>query len=189
MKIMATHLQRRGYRTHQVSYNFLSREPAQNAQALLAEIASIDTQSVHLVGHSLGGIVILHLLQQQPVLPPGKVVLIGSPVKGSAFAKRIHKHKALRPLLGKSIERGLLGGAPNFSASRPLGIITGSQRFGLGAMVFGPHETNDGVVAESETRLAQATDHVCVPYTHSMMIFSRRCADLVANFLSHSRFS
>jgi pimeloyl-ACP methyl ester carboxylesterase len=187
MKVMAEFLRRIGYHTHVVSYRFLEHSPAENAAVLKQQLASIDTPIVHWVGHSLGGIVILHLLQQHDDLPPGKIVLLGSPVRGSSFAGKIHDIPMLRPLLGRSIEKGLLGGAPEYTTDRPLGIITGSQRFGLGALLF-EVEGSDGVVSLSETRLNGITDEVSVPYSHSTMVFSKKCAERVAQFLENSRF-
>ena len=43
---------------------------------------------VHLVGHSMGGVLILRALQADPGMPPGRVVLMGAPVRGSAVARR-----------------------------------------------------------------------------------------------------
>jgi len=188
MRVLGNYLEQQGYRTRQVSYEFLDQSPAENAATVYTEIESIDTPVVHLVGHSLGGIVILHLLQQHPDIPPGKVVLLGSPVRGSHLARNIHANKMLRPLLGRSVEQGLLGGAPEFRSDRPIGVITGSQRFGVGAMVLKTVETNDGAVAESETRLTGTEVRLSVPYSHSAMIFSKRCAGHVGRFLATGQF-
>ncbi len=143
---------------------------------------------INLVGHSLGGIVILHLLNQYPELAIDKVVLIGSPVRGSHVAKRVHESPALRRLLGRSIEKGLLGGAPAFTTDRPLGIITGNGKLGISALLYPAGEESDGVVRESETLIDKATDRICLPLSHSTMIFSRQCTDYIARFLTHGRF-
>jgi pimeloyl-ACP methyl ester carboxylesterase len=188
MRVLGNYLQKAGYRTLQVSYDFLDNSPAENAAVVIAEIEKVQTPVVHLVGHSLGGIVILHVLQQHAGMPPGKVVLIGSPVRGSDLAAKIHARPVLRPLLGRSVEQGLLGGAPEFTSDRPLGVITGSRRLGVGAMVFDSDEVNDGAVSESETRLSGKEQRISIPYSHSIMIFSRRCARYVASFLATGRF-
>ncbi len=188
MKVMGKMLERRGFRTLSVSYDFLKCSPEQNAQSLYDEIAMLGAKNVNLVGHSLGGIVILHLLHQFPDLAIDKVVLIGSPVRGSSVARRVHNNALLRPLLGKSVEKGLLGGAPEFASKRPLGIITGSGKMGIAALLYPMGDDSDGVVGESETLIESATDRISVPLSHSMMIFSSRCTDYVACFLSTGRF-
>ncbi|MEE9320203.1 MAG: alpha/beta hydrolase [Granulosicoccus sp.] len=189
MRILGQMLTREGYRTHQVSYDFLGRSPEENAGQLFKEITGLQAKTIHLVGHSLGGIVILHLLKRHPEVEIGKVVLLGSPVRGSSVAKRLHANQLLRPLLGRSIERGLLGGAPNFDGQRPLGVITGSGQYGISSLLYPTGEDSDGVVTLSETLLDNVTDRTTVPLSHSTMIFSRQCAKLVAQFLQHGRFA
>lgn len=189
MRAMGKMLESRGFRTHSVSYDFLRQTPAQNAVQLRDEIGWIGARKINLVGHSLGGIVILHLLHQFPDLEIDKIVLIGSPVRGSSVAKRVHESRLLRPLLGRSVVSGLLGGAPGFSGNRPLGIITGSGRLGLSALLYPSGDDSDGVVRECETLIDNATDRVSLPLSHSTMIFSRQCTDYVARFLTRGRFS
>ncbi len=188
MKVMGRMLERRGFRTHSVSYDFLNRTPSDNAQALFDDIGRLGARRVNLVGHSLGGIVILHLLHQHPEMDVGKVVLIGSPVRGSYVAGRLHNTKLLRPLLGQSVEKGLLGGAPEYRSNRPLGIISGTGRLGVSALLYPAGGNSDGVVRESETMIDKATDRISLPLSHSTMIFSRQCTDYVARFLTTGRF-
>lgn len=188
MSVMAKFLKARGFRTKAISYDFLSGSPSENAQHLYDEIGLLGARRVNLVGHSLGGIVILHLLHQFPDLAIGKVVLIGSPVKGSSVAERVHKVPVLRPLLGRSVEKGLLGGAPNFALDRPLGIITGKGKLGLSSLLYPTGAESDGVVLECETLLEKATDRISLPLSHSALIFSRRCSEYVASFLISGKF-
>ena len=188
MRVMGKMLESRGFRTKAISYDFLNKTPAENAQHLYDEIGQMGAKKINLVGHSLGGIVILHLLHRFPDLETDKVVLIGSPVKGSSVAQRVYDVPLLRPLLGKSVTSGLLGGAPTFALNRPLGIITGSGKLGLSALFYPSGEQSDGVVQECETILENATDRISLPLSHSTMIFSRQCTEYVAQFLSTGRF-
>ncbi|ASJ75575.1 esterase/lipase family protein [Granulosicoccus antarcticus] len=188
MRVMGRMLEARGFRTHSVSYNFLKRNPAENARKLHDEIGVLGAKSINLVGHSLGGIVILHLLHEYPELAVNKVVLIGSPVRGSYVASRVNNSPALRRLLGRSIEGGLLGGAPGFAAGRPLGIITGNGKLGITSLLYPVGTQSDGVVRESETLIDNASDRICLPLSHSTLIFSRQCTDYVARFLTLGRF-
>lgn len=188
MRIMARMLEARGFRTRSISYDFLKHSPEENADYLYEQIGYLGARRVNLVGHSLGGIVILHLLHRYPELAVDKVVLIGSPVRGSLVADRLHESRWLRPLLGRSVEKGLLGGAPEFACSRPLGIITGRGKLGLSALVYPMGEDSDGVVRECETLIENATDRICLPLSHSTLIFSRQCSELVARFLTRGRF-
>ncbi len=196
MELLGWHLRRRGYRTEQVSYNFLQRAPAENAGRVLEAVRRAKTPVVHLVGHSLGGIVILHLLdqayEQKTDLPEGKVVLIGSPVRGSEVARHVYSKRLLRPFLGRSIERGLLGDAPIRESlagyGRPIGVITGVGKFGIGAMFYRATQPGDGAVMEHETRLTGEESRITMPYSHTTLVLSSRCAAQVARFLSDGRF-
>lgn len=191
--VMAKHLRSRGFRAKELSYDFLRQSPAENADDLAREIQALDGDRFHIVAHSLGGIVTMHLMERHPELSIGKLVLLGSPVRGSDVARRIHATPLLRPLLGRSVEAGLLGGAPGWSGEHPLGIINGSGSGGLPGLIFPPSgqtgEQNDGVVAASETLADAATDSVTVPRSHSTMLFSEQCADLAARFIRTGRFS
>jgi len=62
MRLMAARLKSRGLKTHTVSYSFLKKTPVENAQRLQAQLSDLNARKIHLVGHSLGGIVILHML-------------------------------------------------------------------------------------------------------------------------------
>jgi len=188
MAVLGRRLSALGFRTTTFSYGFLRRSPEENARELYQRIGEHQAQRVNLVGHSLGGIVILHVLHQFPDLAVNKIVLLGSPVKGSYVARRIYANRLLRPLLGKSANGGLLDGAPAYAGDRPLGVITGSGSMGLTSVFYPTGENSDGVVKKCETWIESATDRISVPRSHSAMIFSSDCALLVANFLNLGRF-
>ena len=94
-------------------------------------------ERLHLVAHSLGGIVLHHLFRQFPDLPPGRVVLLGSPVRGSGVARRMAVSPFLRPLLGSNREEGLLGDVPPWPPNRELGVIAGNRGLGVGRLIGG----------------------------------------------------
>lgn len=189
MQPLAWRLRQHGYRTRCVNYSFLSKSPAENAQQLLDILPSIQTPTVHWVAHSLGGIVWLHSLHSKTELPPGRTVLLGSPVRGSEAAMRLYKKRWLRPLLGRSVEAGLLGGAPLETGARSVGLIRGGGWFSLSRLLFGQKQPSDGVVLHSETELLDALPVVDVPRSHSLMLFSAQTAREVAMFLNCGEFS
>ena len=51
---------------------------------------------VHLIGHSLGGLVVLRLLDLNPTLPIGRIVLLGAPVKAAPRPARSSRSRAPR---------------------------------------------------------------------------------------------
>src|SRR5277367_6076788 len=73
------------------SYPSVTADAASNARALAAYLSAIDADALHLVGHSLGGLVILKLFESDAgaQLPPGRIVLLGSPLRGSRTAHNV----------------------------------------------------------------------------------------------------
>jgi len=186
---IAQRLREGGYACHPFTYASVRRSAVQNAERLHAFCGSLDADSVHFVGHSLGGIVVLHLFDRFPQQRPGRVVLMGSPVNGSAVAQRGAANPLSRLLLGNSLRRGLLGGTPAWRGARDVGVIAGSRPFGLGRVLGGLSGVNDGTVSLEETRIPGASDHIVLPVTHTGMAFSRSVADQVHAFLRNGEFT
>jgi len=187
--VLAWRLRRYGYQTRCVSYPFLSATPKENSAKLEQALASVTTSTVHWAPHSLGGIVWLHLVNSGATLPPGRTVLLGSPVRGSRVASRMHAKRWLRPLLGKSVEQGILGGAPLNIGNRSVALIRGGGWFSVSRLLMGDKEPSDGVVWHTETELDGAADMTEVPRSHSIMIFSGLTARKAAEFFANGEFS
>lgn len=188
MWLLARRLQRQGFRTRLFGYRSLLRRPADNARRLAALIETLDAP-VHLVGHSLGGIVILHALQQRPDLNVGRIVLLGSPVNGSLVAKRLQRFLLTRWLLGRGTAQALLGDGPGWDGSRALGTVSGTRPYGIGVLLGGLPGAHDGTVTLEETRLAGATDSIAIRTTHTGLVFSAAVADAVSAFLVRGAFA
>lgn len=164
--------------------------PKENAARLGAFIRDLaGSAPVHLVGHSLGGMLILHLLQDQPELVTGRVVLLGTPLAGSRSAARLDRHSWGRWALGHSVTAGLLGGAPASAGARETGMIAGTLGLGLGLLLGRFDEPGDGVVAVRETRSDGLADHLCLPVNHTGLLFSRAAARQTCRFLRSGRFA
>ncbi|HEB83337.1 MAG TPA: alpha/beta hydrolase, partial [Gammaproteobacteria bacterium] len=78
-----------GYECHSFNYHVWGKPPAKIAEKLHAFIENIDAPVIHIVAHSFGGIVTLHLFDQFPFMKQGRVVLLAAPVNGSAVGRRI----------------------------------------------------------------------------------------------------
>ncbi|MGD8308455.1 MAG: alpha/beta fold hydrolase [Chromatiales bacterium] len=186
--LLARRLRVQGFRCLRFRYPSVSRTPAANAATLEGFVRSRGLERVHFVAHSLGGIVLLHLFERWPGAPPGRSVLLGSPVLGSGAARRMARSRWLRPALGRSVERGVLGGAPPVPGDREIGVIAGSRGIGMGRFVGGVAPPHDGTVAVAETRAPGLTDWLELHATHFELLFSRRVSEAVCGFLRTGRF-
>ena len=192
LKPLATRLKRHGFNCVRFSYPTIRQTLAENARALYQFAAELDISSLDLVGHSLGGLVILRMLDEfGNQLPRGRVVLLGSPVHGSAVARSLSRLTMTKPLSRTFIGRaagGLEYGFAHAPPGRPTGIIAGTTRLGAGQLVSRLEKPHDGTVAVSETQLPGAADTLLLPASHTGLITSGRVAGCVAAFLKQGYF-
>ena len=153
-------------------------------------IARQAPRELHLVGHSLGGLVAYRFLERYPLQPPGRVVFLGTPAVASRAARDVSRVRWGRALLGRCVAEELLTERRReWSGARDLGIIAGTRAVGLGRLVVQFNAPSDGSVAVSETRLPGATDYITLPVTHFGMLLSARVARETAGFLARGYFS
>ena len=179
---------RAGFETRQFSYRSLTREPEANARALGAYLQALRTERLHLVAHSLGGLVVLRMFEQGTKLPPGRVVFMGSPVRGSRFARYLTQ-RGMAWSLGKSGDGALAAEHdPVWSQKRELGVIAGTHEFRLNPLNPELPSPHDGIVAVEETRIEGTKDSVTIHSNHTGMLFRRELAEQVTRFLETGVF-
>ncbi len=182
---------RYGYDWYTFRYDSVRTPMAQIAAALGERIGRIDAPRVHLLGHSLGGLVILRCLERYRPPQPGRALFLGTPAAGSRAARRLGRWRLGRRLLGRAIAEELLVDRERrwpSSAGRALGIIAGPLPRGLGRLLLEFGETNDGTVAVAETSLEGAAQSCRLAVSHMGMLYSARVAHQTGSFLEHGRF-
>ena len=184
---LAWRLERCGFRVTRHGYRSVSRGLRENARTL-AEACRKDHARLHLVGHSLGGLVIMTMLQEHPEIPVHRVVLIGSPYADSAAAHGLARFAWSRGVLGHTIRDWLRQPRPRVPDGVELGVIAGDAPFGLGRLIVRMPAPNDGVVMLDETRVPGAADSVVLHTSHSAMLVSREVARAACAFLKNGHF-
>lgn len=190
LALLRKRVQACGYDTYQFHYHSLLRPPAVNAACLDAYLRKLDADVIHLIGHSLGGIVLDNLFDRFPQQRPGRVLMLGSPLLGSVVARVLDRRSWTRWLIGRAGARGLLGDAPRWPGTRRLGMIAGNRGAGIGLLVAGsdlvpPH---DGTVRLAETEAAGVDRHLTVPHGHFGMLFDASVAEAVCRYLKTGEF-
>jgi pimeloyl-ACP methyl ester carboxylesterase len=173
-----------------VSFRYHSmRATLTDAAVALADQLRALGDSVHVVGHSLGGVVALEALARHSDLPPGRVVLLGSPVQGSRSARAIAAWSFGPRILGPLavVEIGQTR-AREWHGTREIGVIAGSRSAGLGRLFADLPQPNDGTVCVDETRLPGATDEIIHDVSHTGMLFSSEVAESAVSFIAHGTF-
>lgn len=185
--LLKRRLSRAGFECRTFTYPTLRRSLAVNARALHHFARSLDADELDFVGHSLGGLVILRMLDEFGGLPPGRVVLLGSPVRGSAVAGQAADRPLIRPLVGRArsaLEYGFNAAPPG----RETGLVIGTGGIGVGRLFRRLDRPSDGVVSVSECRLEGAADERMLPVTHTGLVTSRQVAESVGRFLQTGSF-
>lgn len=187
MSAMAKRLRARGHNVLVFSYSTRSDCLDGHADTLYKFLNENATEELHLVGHSMGGLVILNLLNRFDDLPPGRVVLMGTPVKGASIVKRLEKLPGQKIIFGKSRDN-LLQGFKHTPLEHETGMIRGTRALGLGRIAGKRSEPNDGSITVSETELDGLKDSVELEVAHSEMLVSAEVVEQVEQFLLHGQF-
>ncbi len=182
-----------GFRALLFSYPSVRGSLDENAAALSLFIREQEIDRVHIVGHSLGGVLALRMAANDADALPGRIVCLGSPLTGSRAADYLRAQVWAEDIIGRSLSAGVIETAASEWAShvceqREIGVIAGNVPLGFGRLVANFQEDNDGSVGVSETRLAGVADHLVMPVSHKGMLVSAAVADQAGSFLKRGEF-
>lgn len=187
LRVLGARLEQAGYRVKGFSYRS-TRVPLERSAMRLQHLCARDfPDGVHLVGHSLGGLLILQMLEAGRWARPGRVVFLGTPLAGSAVARQASRWPGASLLLGNAVDP-LLDGVRHWPEKRQIGMIAGSRSVGLGRLTGGLPKPNDGTVAVAETQHDGLAGHITLPVTHTGLIFSEVVSRQLLSFLTRGRF-
>ncbi|HSX60058.1 MAG TPA: alpha/beta fold hydrolase [Tahibacter sp.] len=179
--LLRRRLREAGFVTELFDYASVFGRDEHSLERLGRRIRALHPRRVHLVGHSLGGLVAVRALHRLSTVLDGRVVCLGSPLNGSTVARRVPK------LLGCSTDV-LCSGLPEHVSPVEVGVIAGTQALGIGQLMGAFDGPNDGTVAVAETRWPGAVAHCEVNTSHTGLVLSGEAADLTVRFLRSGRF-
>lgn len=188
MLLMQGRIDRCGYRTLAYSYPSIGPTLTENAGRLADYVRGVAATRPHFVGHSLGGLVVLRMLECAPDIEPGRIVLVGTPYADTYAGRRLASLPGGRVALGRSLSEWL-GGEKRVRPGCEIGVIAGNLGIGLGRIIApdmpGP---SDGAVRVEETHVPGMRDHVVLNVSHTGMLLSKEVARRICEFLRHGAF-
>jgi len=190
-------LRRQGYQVRNLAYPSQRAPVGELAEAALGPVFSGARSGgrIHVVTHSLGGILVRQYLREHGAPADlGRVVMLAPPNVGSEIVDTLSGWRAYAWLNGPAgLDLGTgaahaparLGPAP---AGAEVGVIAGDFSWNplFSALIPG---RDDGKVSVERTHLAGESDHLVLPYSHTWLMNRAETRRQVAAFLREGRFA
>ncbi len=175
-----------GYQTANFPYNQVSRSLDEISGELIEFIKEkVNTPRYHLVGHSLGNVIIRDAFRKE--YPPGlgRIVMLTPPNHPAHLAKRLKKNLLYRWLTGES---GQKLSEEEFYRDLPVpeadfGVIAGDKGQ---KMTFS--EPNDGVVTIESTKLEGMNDFILLHHSHTFIMNCKDTFEHCTSFIETGSF-
>lgn len=192
MWVLASRLEDAGFLVHNIGYSSINDSPEEILRDVSEQINDSlpeNNQTVHFVGHSLGGLIIRAYLEDTKVRNLGRVVLIGTPNKGTTLVDYYRDtwwmQMAGPTALALSTDEKSF---PNSIADPyyPVGIIAGvSDDSSNEDILPGP---DDGLVTVESTKVNNMTDFIVIESSHWRLRYDREVAGQTIAFLRYGKF-
>jgi pimeloyl-ACP methyl ester carboxylesterase len=187
MSWLAHELGKAGFETQYLSLRSMSDAHEAHVESLAEAVAKLDAKRIHLLGHSLGGVIILHYLRGVVDKRVKRALLLGAPALGSDAARQLDQ-QPWGGVLGASRELWRSDFPSDIKGKVEVGAIAGEHAFGLGVLFATLDGPNDGAVTVAETKIAGLHDHIVLPVGHSAMLLSPDVARQAIAFLKDGAF-
>jgi len=194
MRSMEGYLRSKGYHTVNCGYPSTSQtieHLARHVIPLFIKKCNHQTEKIHFVTHSLGGIILRYYLQTNCLPRGSRIVMLSPPNKGSEIADKFRKTKWYKWLTGPAGQQLTTNSdsLPNNLKSIPydVGIIAGRRTFEPWFSRLIPGE-DDGKVSVKRAHISEMKDFLIVDHTHTFIMKSKNVKHQVDNFIKHGYF-
>lgn len=193
MKLLESALERLGYKVVNWGYPSRDKTVEEHARDLGTMVKSLnETDTLHFVGFSLGGLIVRYFLAHDPPPHAGRAVLIAPPNHGSERADQLYRYAWFRTIWGEKSSAQLICANQDFFDScgvppSPFGIIAGGRGDGKGYSRILPGD-DDGSVSVSSAWLAGAADTVILHHQHTLLLFGSDTHRQVIAFIEKGAF-
>ncbi len=182
------HLERAGFPSKVFWHQPWPHAPKESARRLRDALERVDSDVVHLVGHSMGGVAILRMLEDASWSRAGRVVTLASPHRGFTAVRRVNSVPGGAQVAGRAAMSVLEAPrSATIPAEREVGGIAGDWSLCFGGLLT-PGESSDTLVCVEETKLPGMRDHAVFHQTHASMLLSPSVWRAVEHFLRLGTF-
>ena len=170
---LASALRREGHGTRFFAYSTTLEPLSRIIRRLVDRLRRMSHcgEPVGLVGHSLGGLLLRLALVQVPELPVGRLIMLGTPNRGSRVGGYFSRWRPFR-LFTRTCHRLLTFPAAFGLAAAPAApyvVVAGTAGPRHPRYIF-KDRPNDGIVSVEETRVDDETTPQEVPALHSFIM-------------------
>lgn len=194
MRRMEKILRKEGYNVINFTYPSRQHDVETLASTFMPEAIAQCPQghTIHIVTHSLGGILTRYYLNENTIENLGRVVMLAPPNKGSEIVDTLGHLKSFKMVNGPA---GLqLGTDANSIVNQlppvdfELGVIAGNKSPNAlySSWINGK---NDGKVSVESTKVDGMSDHIEMEVTHPYMMRNKKVINQVIAFLQRGTFT
>ena len=186
MVVLGKRFRSAGYQTLNFPYNQTIRSLDEISGQLVEFIGQkVKTSDYHLIGHSLGNVIIRNAFRKDYPAGLGKIVMLAPPNQPAHLAKRLKKNLIYRVFTGDS---GQKLSEEKFYRDLPIprvpfGVIAGDKGQSL---TFS--EPNDGVVMVESTKLEGMADWILLHHGHTFIMNCKDTFEHCVRFVESGRF-
>ena len=186
MVVLGKRFRSAGYQTLNFPYNQTIRSLDEISGQLVEFIGQkVKTSDYHLIGHSLGNVIIRNAFRKDYPAGLGKIVMLAPPNQPAHLAKRLKKNLIYRLFTGDS---GQKLSEEKFYRDLPIprvpfGVIAGDKGQSL---TFS--EPNDGVVTVGSTKLEGMADWILLHHGHTFIMNCKDTFEHCVRFVESGRF-